>query len=96
MLPRSHTDTEAFYHSLVESLPQNILRKDLHGRFTFANQRCLETFGKRWEEVIGKTDFDIFPYELAAKYRADDEWVKSTGQRYEVIEEHVTGQGERL
>ncbi len=32
-------ETEVFYHSLVETLPQNILRKDLDGRFTFANQR---------------------------------------------------------
>ena len=36
-------ETEVFYHSLVETLPQHILRKDLDGRFTFANQRfCAE------------------------------------------------------
>ena len=33
--------SEAFYHSLVESLPQNIFRKDLDGRFTFANAQIL-------------------------------------------------------
>jgi len=31
--------SEAFYHSLVENLPQNICRKDLNYRFTFANKR---------------------------------------------------------
>src|SRR5262249_47283423 len=30
-------DSEALYHSLVESLPVCIIRKDLAGRFTFAN-----------------------------------------------------------
>src|SRR3954465_4670864 len=30
-------DSEALYHSLVETLPQNIFRKDLEDRFTFAN-----------------------------------------------------------
>ena len=32
-------DSEALYQSLVANLPQNIFRKDLQGRFTFANQR---------------------------------------------------------
>jgi PAS domain-containing protein len=31
--------SEAFYQSLVESLPQNFFRKDLGGRLTFANSR---------------------------------------------------------
>src|SRR5271165_2804890 len=31
-------ETEVFYHTLVETLPQHILRKDLDGRFTFANK----------------------------------------------------------
>src|SRR5205085_569509 len=31
--------SEGFYHSLVESLPAAILRKDLEGRFTFGNQK---------------------------------------------------------
>jgi PAS domain-containing protein len=35
--------SEAFYHSLVEHLPLNIIRKDVEGRFTFANPHfCLE------------------------------------------------------
>ena len=32
-------NSETLYHSLVETLPQNIFRKDLSERFTFANQR---------------------------------------------------------
>src|SRR3954453_5833315 len=31
--------SEGFHHSLVESLPQSILRKDREGRFTFGNQK---------------------------------------------------------
>src|SRR5690606_5340034 len=36
---RALEDSEALYHSLVESLPLNIFRKDLEGHFTFANRR---------------------------------------------------------
>ena len=64
--------TEAFYQMLVETLPQNILRKDLQGRFTFANRKFCQSIGKRLEDIIGKTDYDLFPQELAGKYHRDD------------------------
>ncbi|MFL5241049.1 MAG: PAS domain S-box protein [Gemmataceae bacterium] len=89
-------ESEGFYHSLVESLPQNIIRKDRQGRITFANHRCCATMGKKLEEVVGKTDFDLFPKELAQKYRDDDLRVLETGQNLEAIEEHQTASGEKL
>ena len=39
-------ESEAFYHSLVESLPQCIFRKDLEGRFTFGNSRFCAEIGR--------------------------------------------------
>ena len=80
--------SEALYHSLVETLPQNILRKDLKGRFTFANQLFCKTLGRPLEEIIGKTDFDFFPAELAAKYQRDDLRVLESGEPFEATEEH--------
>ena len=81
-------DSEALYHSLVETLPQNILRKDLQERFTFANQQFCKTLGRPLEEIVGKTDFDFFPPELAAKYQLDDRKVLETGKPYETVEEN--------
>ncbi|HXP59374.1 MAG TPA: PAS domain S-box protein, partial [Dongiaceae bacterium] len=46
-------NSEALYHSLVETLPQNILRKDLQGRFTFANQQFCRSLGKTLPEIVG-------------------------------------------
>src|SRR5262249_48357821 len=89
-------ESEAFYHSLVESRPQNILRKDLEGRFTFANQRACAIIGKPLAEVAGKTDFDLFPPALAEKYRADDRNVLQSGKVLQDIEEHRTPAGEKL
>lgn len=88
--------SEAFYHSLVESLPQLIFRKDLDGRFTFGNGRFCNEIGKRLEQIVGKTDADFFPPELAAKYRADDRRVIETGRSIEAVEEHVTPHDEKL
>jgi phosphoserine phosphatase RsbU/P len=89
-------NSEALYHSLVENLPQNIFRKDLNERFTFANQRFCETLGKPLEEILGKTDFDFFPPDLAAKYQQDDHKVLESGQAFETIEEHIPPSGEKL
>ncbi len=89
-------DSEAFYHSLVESLPQNIFRKDLDGRFTFGNQRFCASLGRPLSEIVGKTDFDFYPPALAEKYRKDDQRVQQTGETLEAIEEHRTPSGEIL
>jgi PAS domain S-box-containing protein len=98
---RTHTEqmlsaSEAFYHSLVETLPQNIFRKDLQGRFTFANSRFCGEIGKPLDQILGKTDFDFFPRELAERYRRDDQNVVMTGKPFETVEEHVTPAGEKL
>jgi sigma-B regulation protein RsbU (phosphoserine phosphatase) len=81
-------NSEVLYHSLVETMPQNVFRKDLQGRFTFANQQYCKPYKCKLEDILGKTDFDFFPKELAEKYQKDDQRVMETGQTYEIIEEH--------
>lgn len=88
--------SEAFYHSLVETLPQNIFRKDLKGRFTFANKRFCQSLGLRLEDLVGKTDFDFYPPELAQKYVKDDEYVIKTGKSLETIEENQPPGGNKM
>ena len=89
-------DSELLYHSLVECLPQNIFRKDTEGRFTFVNKLFCQTVGRPQGEILGKTDFDFFPPELAGKYQADDRRVMRTGTVLDTVEEHVRPSGERL
>ena len=89
-------NSEALYHSLVETLPQNILRKDLQGQFTFGNQQFCKTLGRPLDQIVGKTDFDFFPRELAEKYQRDDQRVMRTGQPYQTVEEHQPPGGEKM
>jgi two-component system, sensor histidine kinase and response regulator len=88
--------SEAFYHSLVETIPQNIFRKDLKGRFTFANSNFCRALNKKPEEIIGKTDFDLFPPELAAKYQQDDRRVLDKKVPLNAIEQHRDSAGNTL
>lgn len=88
-------DSEALYHSLVDHLPLSVLRKDKEGTYTFVNRRYLEFSGKDSDEILGTTDFDIFPYELATRYRQGDERVLTTGALFEDIETYQKPDGEK-
>ena len=88
-------NSEALYHSLVDTLPISILRKDLRGRVTYGNRGYCERMGKPFEELRGKTDYELFPKDLADKYLNDDEKVVRTGEMFEDIEEHRSGDGTR-
>jgi PAS domain S-box-containing protein len=77
-----HTQLLQEYHMLrtvVDNLPDYIYVKDLASRFVFNNRAHLQQFGAQSpEEVAGKSDFDFFPPELAAQYRADEQAVLAT------------------
>lgn len=88
-------EATAVYHSLVESLPIKVFRKDTEGRFLFANQRFCESLKLELQDLIDQTDFDLFPPGLAHKYREDDLRILDTGKVMRVVEEHTTEQGER-
>ncbi len=80
-------ESEALYHSLVETLPCAVCRKDREGRFTFANHRFCELVGWSLEQLLGMTGFDIYPKEMAEKFRQDDQWVMDTGRLFEDVEQ---------
>ncbi|MGI9470734.1 MAG: PAS domain-containing protein, partial [Rubripirellula sp.] len=87
-------DAEAVYHSLVESLPLSVLRKDSRGRIQYANAQACEQIGMAVSDLIGKTDFDLFPAELAKKYMADDREVMQSGKLHHDVERHQAGDGQ--
>ena len=70
--PSGVGSTEAFYHALVDSLPHFVFRKDPHGRITYTNQLLCEALAKDLEEILGKTEFDLFPATLAQEYQTHD------------------------
>jgi PAS domain S-box-containing protein len=89
-------EATATYHSLVESLPINVFRKDREGRIIFCNQRYCDTLGKPLSQLVGHTDYDLFDPELAAKYCNDDRWVLQTGLPFHDIEEHPGNDGHTI
>ncbi len=88
-------ESQAVYQSLVESLPISVFRKDANGSFRFGNQRFCAALGITVEQLIGKTDSDLFPESLATKYMRDDLEVLTTGKIFQGIEEHMTPGGQQ-
>jgi len=89
--------SEGFYHSLVESLPAAIFRKDTDGRFTFANQKFCAALGvQQTGQLNGKDDLNFFPEPMARKFQADDRQVVETARAFEAVEEFITAQGQTI
>lgn len=89
-------ESRAILQALVEDLPMNVIRKDTKGRIVFANHRYCESMKCELKDLIGKTDFDLFPAELAKKYTEDDQKVLESGQPFEDIEGHLAADGNRV
>ncbi|HAJ26378.1 MAG TPA: hypothetical protein DCG53_03895, partial [Syntrophus sp. (in: bacteria)] len=47
-------ETEGLYASLVDTIPDVILRTDLNGKIVFVNNHALQITGYRWEEIEGQ------------------------------------------
>ena len=89
-------ESEALFHSLVDSLPLSVIRKDLDGRIVYGNQRYCDSMGKQLSELVGKTDFDLFPAELAKKYTLDDQRILENQEVIHDVEKHITGGGKDI
>ncbi len=83
--------------TLIDHLPCSIYAKDRSGRKTLANPADVRSIGLQSEaDVLGKTDLDLFPWEIASRFLADDLQVIQAGRavldREELVENH---RGER-
>ncbi|MHC4656691.1 MAG: sensor histidine kinase [Planctomycetota bacterium] len=66
---------------LIDNMPDNIYVKDKESRFIVANIAVARFMGAEApEELLGATDFDFYPKELAAKYYADGQKVIESGK----------------
>lgn len=81
--------SESRYRTLVESLPQRIFLKSKDYRFISVNEAFAQELHLRPADLVGKVDYDIYPRDLADKYRADDQRVMERGQPEEFEEQHL-------
>jgi PAS domain S-box-containing protein len=76
--------------TVVENIPDAIYAKDTAGRKILANPADVRHSRRTSAaELIGKTDFDLYPAEIAAGYFADDQTVLQGGQAVLWREEYL-------
>ncbi len=70
---------EAQLQAILANTTSLIFLKDPRGRYLLANPRWYDVLHKKPEEVIGKTDYEVFPKEFANVFVESDETVKQSG-----------------
>ena len=84
--------------TLIDQLPDNLWVKDVGSRFVISNIVTAERMGlTRTADLIGKTDLEMLPPEIAQKFYADEQQVIRTGEPIKDIEEYVfDAQGDKV
>ncbi|HRE71667.1 MAG TPA: PAS domain-containing protein [Accumulibacter sp.] len=86
---------DRYQRALLDNFPFMVWLKDTESRFLTVNQRFVDSLAQpSAESLVGKTDFDIAPPELAESYLADDRAVLASGQTRR-FEEPIEAAGER-
>ncbi|MBN2636167.1 MAG: PAS domain S-box protein [Prolixibacteraceae bacterium] len=66
--------------TVIDNIPDAVYMKDINYRKVVANKIDAKRSNLEIEEIIGKTDFEIYPEEIAKKYFDDDRKVIETGK----------------
>jgi len=74
------THEQYLLHALMNNISDSIYFKDKENRFVMVNEAKAEHSGVTSKDMIGKTDFDFFPLEIAKQSFADDNLVMESGK----------------
>jgi PAS domain S-box-containing protein len=78
--------SEQRFSAFMRHLPGVAFIKDLSGRYVYYNEGSLQQFRKTPDEIVGRTDEELWPAEDAARYRANDAAVTEGHRPLEFIE----------
>ncbi len=75
------TEERNLLRTLIDNLPDHIYVKDTESRCLLANTSTARLLGVTTpDEIVGKTDSDFFPPELARQYYAEERAIIESGQ----------------
>ena len=89
VIEKALEQSEEKYRNLLENLPQRVFYKNRNSIYIAANPAFASDLGKDVGDIIGKTDFDFYPKELADSYRSSDQQVLETLGTFEVDEPYM-------
>lgn len=75
------SNERSLLRTIIDLIPDAIYAVDIEGRKILANAKEIELSGKNSEdEVIGKTDFDLYPESEAQRYYEEDQIIIQSGK----------------
>jgi PAS domain S-box-containing protein len=73
--------------AILDNIPDMAWVKDAKGRYIAANSMLVRLYGlAHADQVIGKTDFDLNPKDVAERYRQADQEIMASGERQRLEE----------
>ncbi|WP_295399955.1 PAS domain-containing protein [uncultured Thiocystis sp.] len=81
--------------ALIDNIPHLIWLKDREGRVLAVNRAFSEAVHWPIADLLGKTDFDLWPREMAERYRAEDDEVMAS-RRQKTVEGPLASQAETI
>ncbi|MGZ3695857.1 MAG: PAS domain-containing protein [Bdellovibrionota bacterium] len=90
---KERDDAKMLIQRVLDNTRAVIYMKDMDGRVTFVNGQYLRIFNKTQSQVIGKTDAELFPKEVAMAFRKNDLQVQNTRTHLEIEELAVHADG---
>jgi PAS domain S-box-containing protein len=85
--------SQAQMQAILDNCPAMIFQKDLDGRYLQINRQFERTFNLAPEQVLGRTDGELFPPDVAAAFRATDRSVLEAGRSLEFEESAIYDDG---
>jgi diguanylate cyclase (GGDEF)-like protein/PAS domain S-box-containing protein len=79
-------DSERRFHTFMDNSPLVAFMKDEQGRYVYVNQAFRRLFRASNSDLIGKTDEDLQPQEIAKKLRDNDLGVLADNRSAEILE----------
>jgi PAS domain S-box-containing protein len=79
--------------AILNGIPDMAWLKDKNNRYVAVNEQFANTAGMKLEEIVGKTDLDIWQESFAKKYRNDDLDIMQTRQRKSAEEIQIDSTG---
>ena len=89
-------ESEARFHAFMDNSPAVAFMKDEAGRYVYINATFERFFAVQRADTIGKTDFDIFPADVARRLRDNDLVILRENSSVELAESVPSADGRAL
>ena len=88
-----HKETLLHQSAILNGIPDMVWLKDIDSRYVAVNEQFVARAGMKIEDIIGKTDLDIWQKDYAEIYRQDDLEIMRTRQRKTAEELEIDSTG---